>query len=154
MPLYRNTGEATFRARSQGVEVDPGETVELPESSISGHEDRFEEVDTEPTAEGQSEAESEPETESSEEEDVPPSEDEESADAASTESEGEDEESDEEDSGAEPPLDPTSLSVDNLRTELNAQDFSNEELDTILAIEESQDEPRSTAIEAIEDARE
>jgi hypothetical protein len=62
--------------------------------------------------------------------------------------------SDSEDSSVDAPLDPTDFNVTNLDETLGEADFSASELDAIEARERADGSPRSTALDAIESARE
>lgn len=58
------------------------------------------------------------------------------------------------DDAVDAPLDPTDVSVTNLDETLDEENFSVAELDAIEALERADGSPRSTALEAIENARE
>ena len=62
---------------------------------------------------------------------------------------------DDADTGADtPPVDPTALSVDELHETLTERELDAEDLDAIAAAERGTDDPRTTALDAIDSARE
>ena len=135
MPQYKYLGPGNHYLNGGDDEIEPGEVVELPESTVSGFGGRFEEVDG-------------AETDSEGEDDVSPGE------------EGEVDESGEEpaqngseDGVADPPLNPDEFTNSELESELSEGDFTEGELDAIEAAERSAGE-RAGALEAIENARE
>lgn len=132
MPLYRNVSESSYY-KDRRTAVKPGETVEFEDGPPDLFADEFERVDG-------AETDSSPDpTESSDGEGEV---DESEAEAAQNGSEGE---------VAEPPLDPTEYTNDQLRSELNAGNFSQEELGIILEVEKAGPN-RKGATEAIEEA--
>ncbi len=158
MPHYRYVGPNDHYLDGGDTKLEPGDEVELDEATVESFPDYFERLDAvaERTATSTSddvdETDSEPEDvqEESATEDV----DEDSADGgAESDSDDVDETANDGEEIADPPLDPTQFSVDDLKTELNAGDFSDAELDALEAAERSDDDPRTTALDAIEAAR-
>lgn len=137
MPTYEYVGPNDHYLNAGEQVLTPGDVVELSEDELGEFEHYFEEVEAEDGSEGDS---------SSEEDESPSGEDE------TAESEDEGAQSESEAEVADPPLDPTSLSVNQLESELDAGDFSDEELDAIEQAERDGEE-RTTALDAIESAR-
>lgn len=59
----------------------------------------------------------------------------------------------EEGTGTEPPFDPTGHSVSEIEDALDDGDYDDDELAALLAAEQADDDPRTTAVDAIEAAR-
>lgn len=133
MPLYKNVSDSAYYKGGRGGKVKPGETVKFEDGPPETFADEFEAVSG-------SESDSSPEpTETSDGEGEAAENGEE---PAQNEAEGEVE---------DPPLDPTEYTNEQLRSELNAGDFSEEELEVMLEVE--QEGPnRKGATEAIEEA--
>lgn len=133
--IYRYVGPNDHYLRGGEQKLSPGDEVELDEDEIS-FDDYFEKVgEVEAEEAGESESEG---TEG--EESTPEEETEESGEEAAQNGDE-----------VEAPFDPKDFSVDELEAELEGGVFSEEELDALEDAEKEED-PRTTALDVIEDA--
>jgi len=158
MPHYRYIGPNDHYLDGGDTKLEPGDEVELDEETVASFPEFFERLDgaagdTEPATEDVQEDTGDA---ADQEDDV----DEGAEDVDESSSDDVDETAIEESSPdeaeaevADPPLDPTQFSVDDLKTELDAGDFSDAELDALEDAERADDDPRTTALDAIEAAR-
>lgn len=158
MPHYRYVGPNDHYLDGGDTKLEPGDEVELDEETVESFPDYFERLEAvaESTATSTSDDVDETDSEPEDVQEEPATEDvdEDSADGgADSDSDDVDETADDGEEIADPPLDPTQFSVDDLKTELEAGDFSDAELDALEAAERSDDDPRTTALDAIEAAR-
>ena len=158
MPHYRYVGPNDHYLDGGDTKLEPGDEVELDEETVESFPDYFERLEvaadsaTTSTSDDVDETDSEPEAvqEETETDDA----DEASADdGAEADADDVDDTADDGEEVADPPLDPTQFSVDDLKTELDAGDFSDAELDALEEVERADDDPRTTALDAIEAAR-
>lgn len=141
MPRYRFTGRNHYY---EGEQLSEGDIVELTEEQYEQWDYQFEKVEEEDQGsenDGAEESESAAESESSEDSDSSPSEEQESDEEESEGSE-EDEELD----------DLLDLSVADLEEELESGDYD-DRLDDLEIRERQKDDPRSTALDAINDRK-
>lgn len=134
MPKFKFIGGSTFHYKAGEEVLGHGDVIECSEEDISAHLDRFEKVESE--AESDSSG-SEGETSSSPEESA-----EESAEPAESESEGD----------VSPPFDPTELTVSEIEDRLDEDEFTEDAIDALITAE-SEGPERSTAVEALEEAK-
>lgn len=164
MPHYRYVGPNDHYLDGGDTKLEPGDEVDVDEETVASFPDYFERLEATDEIEAASATESEPEVEDVQEEpatddgaEEPATDDvdedgAEDVDEVSTD-DGAEEPADDGEEVAEPPLDPTQFSVDDLETELDAGDFSDAELDALEDAERADDDPRTTALDAIEAAR-
>lgn len=143
MPTYEYVGHNDYYLDGGDVRLGPNDRVERSEEFGVSH-DKFRKVSTE-------ESENAAEGDSEEGEDDSPA-DEDEADESGSEEPENDEEGGNVEEIPDPPVDPTKLNVDPLKAELSAGDFSDAELKAIKEAEKV-GEDRTTALDAIEDAR-
>jgi len=169
MPHYRYVGPNDHYLSGGDTKLEPGDVVDVDEAEVESFPEYFERVDgagdgaetaTDTNSEDDSASDDDQEEPEPEPEPEPDTVDEDGAsddgaedvDEASTDDGAEEPAADGEEV-ADPPLDPTQFTVDDLKTELDAGDFSDAELDALEEVERADDDPRTTALDAIEAAR-